>query len=153
MALCSTLLQGQIILNIYGLFTLRKKINFQLGSLDFVRQTFTMEAFTLWSPTFSLDSISMEAPSRKGACLRLETFTLCFHAMVNSFACFPQMGVAAPCTNTVHKAAHRSETSHSFTSAEWTMDNRKSALLRFFFSFVRRRYLSIDNFVKDLESL
>ena len=91
------------------LFTLLKEINLQLGGPDFVRQTFTMEAFTLWSPTFSLDSTLMEAPSPMGEPhLRLETFTLCPHAMVHSFACFPQVGVAAPCTNSVYKAAHRS---------------------------------------------
>ena len=119
------------------LFTLWKEINLQLGSPDFVRQTFTMEAFTLWSPTFSFDSISMEAPSPKGEPhLRLETFTLCPHTMVNSFACFPQVGIAAPCTNSVYKAAHRNirlATVSPPQSRPWTIANQPYFVFSFLF--------------------
>ena len=91
------------------LFTLWKEISLQLESPDLVRQTFTMEIFTIWSPALSFDSTLMEAPSPQGEPhLRLETFTLCPQTMVYSSVCFPQVGISAPCTNSVYKAAHRS---------------------------------------------
>ena len=91
------------------LFTLWKEISLQLESPDLVRQTFTMETFTVWSPALSFDSTLMEAPSPQGEPhLRLETFTLCPQTMVYSSVCFPQVGISAPCTNSVYKAAHRS---------------------------------------------
>ena len=68
-----------------------------------------METFTVWSPALSFDSTLMEAPSPQGEPhLRLETFTLCPQTMVYSSVCFPQVGISAPCTNSVYKAAHRS---------------------------------------------
>ena len=135
------------------LFTLWKENNLQLESPDSVRQTFTMETFTLCSPTSSSDSISMEAPSPKGGQhLRLETFTLCPQTMVYSFACLTQVGIAAPCTNSVYKAAHRSTRLATVSppqSRQWIIANQP---FRFVFSslFCRCRILSLGNFAISL---
>ena len=91
-------------------FTLSKEIvNLQLlESSDKVRHTFTMEAYTLWSYNLMVRSTTMDSPSPQGRQhLSMEAFTLDSHIFVFSNFIFSPVGISAPCTYSVYKAAHR----------------------------------------------